>query len=40
MANIKIKQVGPPQLEDILKADTRDVVHSLHQVNEDVLEYF
>jgi hypothetical protein len=40
MAKIKLKQIGPPQPNDILKASTRDIIISLKQVNEVMLPYF
>jgi hypothetical protein len=35
-----MRKIGPPQPADIIKSSARDIVISLKQVNESVLEYF
>lgn len=40
MAKIKIRKIGPPQPADIIKASARDIVISLKEVNDGVLEFF
>ncbi len=35
-----MKKIGPPQPVDIIKSSARDIVISLKEVNEGVLEYF
>lgn len=39
-ANIKIKKIGAPQADDIIKSNARDVLNSLSQVSPDVLTHF
>jgi ATP-dependent RNA helicase DDX21 len=40
MAGIKLKRVGVPQPEDVIKASSRDILKNLNDVNEDVLHLF
>lgn len=40
VAKIKMRKIGPPQPVDIIKSSARDIVISLKEVNEGVLEYF
>lgn len=40
LAKIKMKKIGPPQPFDIIKSSARDIVISLKEVSEGVLEYF
>lgn len=39
-AGIKLKRVGIPQAEDIIKASSRGILKNLMDVNEDVLYLF
>ena len=39
-ARIKFKKIGAPQPSDIMRANARDVAHSLDNVSSDVLSYF
>ena len=40
MANIRFKDIGPPQPDDILNRVTIDLIHHLKTVDESVLDYF
>jgi len=40
MAGIKLKRIGVPQAEDVIKASSRDILKNLNDVNEDVLHLF
>ena len=40
VTKIKMKKIGPPQPGDIVKASARDIVISLKQVEDSVLQYF
>lgn len=40
MAKIRMKKIGPPQPVDIIRSSARDIVISLKEVHEGVLEYF
>ncbi len=40
MAKIKMKKIGPPQPVDIIRSSARDIVISLKEVSEGVLEHF
>ena len=40
MAGIKLKRVGVPQAEDVIKASSRDILKNLRDVNEEVLHLF
>ena len=40
VAGIKLKRVGVPQAEDVIKASSRDILKSLQDVNEEVLHLF
>lgn len=39
-ANIKLRKIGAPQAEDIVRSNARDVTSSLSQVSKDVLGHF
>lgn len=39
-ANIKMVQIGMPQIDDIIKANTRDLNKGFEQVSPDILPYF
>lgn len=39
-AGIKLKRIGIPQAEDIIKASSRGILKNLSDVNEDVLYLF
>ncbi len=39
-AGIKLKRIGIPQAEDIIKASSRGILKNLKDVNEDVLYLF
>lgn len=39
-AGIKLKRIGIPQAEDIIKASSRGILKNLNDVNEDVLYLF
>lgn len=40
LAGIKLKRIGVPQPEDVIKASSRDILKNLNDVNEDVLHLF
>jgi ATP-dependent RNA helicase DDX21 len=40
MAKIKMKKIGPPQPVDIIRSSARDIVISLKEVSDQVIEYF
>lgn len=40
MAGIKLKRIGVPQPEDVIKASSRGILKNLLDVNEDVLHLF
>ena len=39
-AGIKLRRVGVPQPEDVIKASAKDILHNLKNVNSDVLPMF
>lgn len=39
-AGVKLKRVGVPQPEDVIKASAKDILHNLKNVNNDVLPMF
>ena len=40
MAQIKFKDIGPPQPDDKLTRRTLDIVHNLKAIDESCLDYF
>lgn len=40
VANIRFKDIGPPQPDDILNRMTIDLIHHLKTIDENVLDYF
>ncbi len=40
VANIKFKDIGPPQQDDLLNRITIDLIHHLKNIDENVLDYF
>jgi hypothetical protein len=40
MAGIKLKRIGVPQPEDVIKASSKDILKNLKNVNEEVLHLF
>jgi superfamily II DNA/RNA helicase len=40
VANIKFKDIGPPQKDDLLNRITIDLIHHLKNIDENVLDYF
>jgi len=40
LAGIKLKRIGVPQPEDVIKASSRGILKNLLDVNEDVLHLF